>query len=162
MSARYFRSWGSVTPPRQPADPVEYAETERAASFYIGRYDGPRLRRFEKVFPVLTPVHTVTLARPREPGAWVYLRPDARGEVAYDEARVVDYAATEGLRRYGRATVGPDGLHADLHRIDRTTPFVDEYTYGPDGALRAATVAWENGTVEHYEFDPDGSARFVG
>lgn len=162
MSGMYFLSWGRHLPPREPLDPVDYAGTERAAAYYVARFDGPRLRRFEKVLAELTPVHAVTLARPREPGAWVYLRPDARGEVDYDEARVIDYAATEGLRRYGRATVGPDGRHADLHRVDRVAPFVDEYTYGPDGALRAAKITSRDGAVEHYEFDPDGSARFVG
>lgn len=162
MSARYFRSWGRHLPPREPVDAIDYAATERAASFYIGHFDGPRLRRFEKVLPELTPIHKVTLARPREPGAWVYLRPDARGEIAYDEAREIPYEATEGLRRYGRATVDPDGLRADLYRVDRATPFLDEYTYGPDGAPRAAKVTWADGTVEHHDFEPDGSPRFLG
>lgn len=156
MRRAYYRTWGSHLPPRAPIDEVDYDDAEAWDALYLAVYDGPRLHRFEKIYFERAPVRVVTLDAPRDPGAWIYLAPDPRGEVTWDPSRVVTFADTERLARFGRATVEPDGAHARLYRVERTTPFVDEYFYRPDGTLREAQVTWSNGRTEQFRYDERG------
>ncbi len=156
MTRAYYRTWGSHVPPREPVDEVEYTASERWDALYLASFDGARLRRFEKIYFERSPLRTVTLPTPRPAGALLYVRPHASGEVTYSESLEIPYAATEGLSRFGRATVSADGARADLYLVTRTTPFVEEYAYRPDGTLSDATVTWAEGDVERYRYDARG------
>jgi hypothetical protein len=148
MKRAYFRTWNQHNPPREPVDEVDYTASEPWDAICLASFEGSRLRRFEKFLFERTPVHAVTLAVPRAPGSWLYVRPDAQGAVSYEEALVVPYEATQNLMRFGRATVGADGLHADLYHVERKLLFTDSYAYRPDGSIESVTVTWSDGRVE--------------
>lgn len=152
----YYRTWDSHHPPHVPVDEVEYADAEPWDALYLATWESGLLRRFDQINFERYPLRRVALASPRSPGSWIYVRPDPQGEVTYSPSLEVPFAATEGLARFGRATVSADGMHADLYRVERTTPFVDEYTYRPDGTLSAATVTWDDGTIQRYRYDAQG------
>lgn len=160
MTRRYFLSWAFYLPPRAPREEVDYAGTEGLPAYCVARYEGGRMLRFERVLVVRRAMRTVRLSSPSMPGAWRYYRPRGQ-EIDCADELAVDYAATEGLDRYGAARVADDGARADLYAVAREAQFVDEYVWRADGALDAATVTRSSGRVEVYRFEPDGTARVI-
>ncbi len=158
--AQYFRSWVSYQIPMKPVDPVDFAGTEGAASFYLGRFDrNGRLVRFTKFLRQETPADAAaTRQAAARPGGYHAAVPHPGGgrDDGYTLGEPIPFSDTEGREAYFRVLDGTESQAADLRLVRVGVQFDDQYEYWPDGTLKTRILTRADGSVRRVDHDRQG------
>jgi len=160
LRRQYFKSWASYPIPMRPVDPIDFKETESLNAFYLAYYDdSSRLVRFVKYLVDREEIEEKRLNNSLSANAFHYFEavPSRDNEYKWAPGRAIEYCQVESLGRYIKATVSHSGAFAHLVLIVHHIVFTDDYSYWPNGKLRARVQTKQDGTTIRSSYNEAGN-----